>query len=146
MRILGIDHGERRIGLALSDPLGIIAGGLPTLAVTSEEQAVDEIRQLVRTREVEQIVVGLPRNMDGSIGPQAELAQAFAAKLEALGKPVHLVDERLTTERAQRTMKDAGFSHGKRRKHVDRMAAQFILQAWLDGRGRSDRKPASSDQ
>ena len=134
MRILGIDYGDRRIGLAVSDPLHLIAGGLETLTNTSEEQVLDYLRCLVVEREVSEIVVGLPRNMDGSLGPQAQKVMRFAEKLETLGKPVHLADERLTTERAQRVMTDAGLSWQKRRKKVDRMAAQFILQGHLDAR------------
>ncbi len=137
MRILGIDYGGRRIGLALSDPLDIIATGLPTIANCGEEEVIEELRRLVEERDVGEIVVGLPRNMDGSLGPQAEKTMAFAERLKALGRPVHLVDERLTTERANRTMIDAGFSRAERKKHADRMAAQFILQSWLDARSRT---------
>ena len=134
MRILGIDYGKKRIGLALSDPLEIIAGGLPTVTVASDEEAFAAVAKVVEERAVEEIVIGLPRNMDGSLGPQAEKTSAFADRVRTIGKPVHLVDERLTTERAHRTMLDHGFSRDKRKKHVDRMAAQFILQLWLDGR------------
>jgi len=134
VRVLGIDYGERRIGLALSDPLGIIAGGLPTLTVASDDEAFAAVAKVVEERGAEAIVIGLPRNMDGSIGPQAERTNAFAERLRTLGKPVYLVDERLTSARANRAMLDHGFSRNKRRKHIDRMAAQFILQTWLDAR------------
>ena len=136
MSVLAIDYGERRIGLAASDRLGLAAHGLPTIVNTSPEDVVVALRRIVEEREVEEIVVGLPLNMDGSEGPQAEKTRAFGETLKALGLPVHFIDERLTSERAERTMKEAGLSFAKRRKRVDRMAAQFILRAYLDGPGR----------
>jgi len=136
MRILGIDYGDRRIGLALSDALQLVAGGLETLTNSSREHVLDHLRRLVAEREVSEIVVGLPKNMNGSLGPQAEKTMQFAEELKILGRPVHLVDERLTTERAQRVMTDAGLSRQKRHKKVDRMAAQLILQAYLDARAK----------
>jgi len=134
MRILGIDYGDRRIGLAISDPMGIIAHGLPTLKNASEEQVLREIGAIIREREVEEIVLGLPRNMNDTLGPQAQKVMKFAEKLTPLGKPVHLADERLTSERARRVMDEAGFSFARQRRSVDRMAAQFILQTYLDAR------------
>lgn len=132
MRVLGIDYGERRIGLAVSDTLGLAAHGLPTLPNKSEEQVMDALRAIIEERGVEQVVVGLPRNMNGSLGRQAAIATRFAESLKPLGLPVHLVDERLTTEQAERVMTDAGLSRRKQRRNVDRMAAQFILQKFLD--------------
>lgn len=132
MRILGIDYGERRIGLAISDALGLIANGLPTLPHRSEEQVMGVLRQTITERGVEEIVVGLPRNMNGSLGSQATVVMRFAESLRSLGLPVHLSDERLTTERATRVMRDAGLSRERQRRNVDRMAAQFILQKFLD--------------
>ena len=132
LRVLGIDYGHRHIGLAISDALGLAAHGLPTLSNKSEQQVLDALRELVQARDVGHIVVGLPRNMDGSLGPQAEKVMSFAERLSALGRPVHFTDERLTTERAERVMKDAGLSRAKRRKKVDRLAATFILQLYLD--------------
>jgi len=132
LRILGIDYGERRIGLAISDELGIAAHGLPTLRNTAEADVLEALRRLIEERGVEEIVVGLPRNMDGSLGPQANQAMRFAETLKPLGRKVHLLDERLTTERARRTLSDAGISRDEQRRRVDRMAAQFILQAHLD--------------
>ncbi len=132
MRVLGIDYGNRRIGLAISDEIGLIAHGLPTLTHKAEAQVLAALRQLIEEHDIAEIVVGLPRNMDGSIGPQAEKAMAFAESLEALGLPVHLVDERLTTERAKRALEEAGLTSPKHRAKRDRMAAQFILQTFLD--------------
>jgi len=120
------------MGLAVSDALGIAAHGLKTLERKTLEQDFETIERIVEERGIEGVVLGLPRNMDGSLGPQAKRVQAFAEKLkERLGLPVHMVDERLTTERAQRTMLDAGLSLRRRRERVDRMAAQFILQQFL---------------
>ena len=119
----------------------MIAHGLPTLKNESEEQALTAIGALVREREVEAIALGLPRNMNDTLGPQAQKVMQFAEKLAAFGKPVHLVDERLTTERARRAMDEAGFSFAKQKRNVDRMAAQFILQLYLD----SSRSKAADD-
>ena len=132
MRILGIDHGNKRIGLAVSDALGMAAHGLPTLRHTSDQNTLAEIQQLVEEREIAEIVVGLPLNMDGSEGEQTEKVRAFAALLQQIGKPIHFLDERLTSERAHRTMSEAGLKRRKHKQHVDRMAAQFILQTYLD--------------
>ena len=131
--LLGIDYGGKRIGLAASDSLGIAAHGLPTLKCTTPEHDLETIREIVEQRAVAALVVGLPRNMDGSLGPQAVEAEAFGRKLaDDLGLPVHFVDERLTTQRAERTLAGAGMSRRKRKGRVDRMAAQFILQQYLD--------------
>ncbi len=134
MRILGIDYGSRRVGLAISDALGLAAHGLPTVENDSEEELLDALKRIVGEREVDEIVVGLPLNMDGSEGDQAERSRSFADSLRALGRPVHLVDERLSTERAHRVMKSAGVKHARRGRHADRLAAQFILQKYLDAR------------
>ena len=104
-RILGLDHGTKRIGLAVSDALGLAAHGLPTLSRAGMEVDLAAIAALVAEREIDEVVVGLPRNMDGSEGLQAKQARAFAARLrEALGLPVSFEDERLTSERAQRAL------------------------------------------
>lgn len=133
-RYLGIDYGDKRIGLALSDSLGLAAHGLPTLQKASLKETLDALRSIIAERELDEIVLGLPLNMDGSEGPQAGKVRAFAAAVRSLGKPVHFIDERLTTERAHRTMKQAGLSPRKRRQRADRLSAQFILQAFLDAR------------
>jgi len=132
MRTLGIDHGEKRIGLAVSDTLGIAAHGLPTLQNRSPQETLHAIRRIIAERNISEIVVGLPLNMNGSNGPQAQAATAFANSLKALGLPVHLVDERLTSERARRTLRESGLTRPKQRRLVDRVAAQFILQTHLD--------------
>ena len=138
MRILGIDYGGTRIGLATSDALGMMAHGLPTLRNTSDADVLKAIQAIIEEREVKEIVIGLPRNMNDTLGPQAEKTMQFGDKLKtAFGLPVHYVDERLTSERAKRLMVEAGYSFSKQRKNVDRIAAQFILQAYLDGQKRA---------
>jgi putative Holliday junction resolvase len=137
VRILGVDYGARRIGLAVTDEAGLMAHGLATIEVGSDEEALAAIRGIIAEREIGEIVVGLPRNMDGSLGPQAERALQFVELLRSLGLPVHTVDERLTSERARRTLREAGVKRSKHRRTVDRVAAQFILQHYLDARGKT---------
>jgi len=132
MRVLGIDYGKRRIGLAVSDPDGVIARGLPTLKNEGEAEALAAIRRLVEEHDAAEIVVGLPRNMDDSLGPQARETMRFAESLKLLGRKIHLVDERLTTAQARRAMAEAGLSRRRQQRHVDRAAAQLILQIFLD--------------
>ena len=140
MRVLGLDLGARRIGVAVSDPMGWTAQGLATIQRRSEQQAIDEIRRVVGELGVERIVVGLPRNMDGTIGPQARKVLTFAARLrETLGIPVDAWDERLTTVAARKSMTETRLSRARRKLTVDRIAAQLILQGFLD----SLRAPAS---
>jgi putative Holliday junction resolvase len=137
MRVLGIDYGDRRIGLAVSDPGRVIARGLPTLKNEGPAEVLAAIRRLVEEHEVAEIVVGLPRNMDDSLGPQAHKTVRFAEELKSLGRKVHLVDERLTTEQARRAMTEAGLSRGQQHRRVDRVAAQLILQIFLDSSRRT---------
>ena len=113
MRDLGIDHGDRRIGLAISDTLGMVAGGLPTITYKKEEDALAEIAKIVEERQVEKVVLGMPKNMDGSVGEQAQKVIDFAEKLKSLDIPIEFVDERLTSERANRVMIDAGMKWQK---------------------------------
>jgi putative Holliday junction resolvase len=133
MRILALDIGARRVGVAVSDPLGWTAQGLPTLARESDAQLIEAVRGLVRELGVERVVIGLPKNMNGTLGPQAKKALAFADALRAaLALPVETWDERLTTVAAERSMAEGGLSRRKRRGAVDRVAAQLILQGFLD--------------
>jgi putative Holliday junction resolvase len=141
MRVLGIDYGDRRIGLAVSDPGAVIARGLPTLKNEGETEVLAALRRLVEEQDIAEIVVGLPRNMDDSLGPQAHKAMRFAEGLKVLGRKVHLVDERLTTAQARRAMTDAGLARGQRHRRMDRVAAQIILQIFLD----SSRRPKPAD-
>ena len=133
-RILGIDLGDRWVGLALSDPLGLTAQPLGVIDLDKEE-LVERLGALVEAHGVAELVVGLPRNMDGSVGPKAEEALALADRLqEELELPVSTWDERLSTARAERALSQAEVSVPKRKKLVDAVAAQLILQAFLDSR------------
>jgi putative Holliday junction resolvase len=133
--ILAVDYGRRRIGLAVTDALRIAGQGLPTLVASGRSGAIREIAALVADREVAEVVVGLPLNMNGTRGPMAEEAQAFADALrEATGVRVVCWDERLTTESAKRALRQAG-GHRKRKKgQLDQMAATLMLNDYLQSR------------
>lgn len=132
-RILGLDVGDRRIGIAVSDPLGITAGGLETIQRVNMEQDVNKVVQIAQKLDVVQIVVGLPLNMDGSTGSQAEKVKSFGRKLtRASGVAVIYEDERLTTISAIRTLSIQGVKTGNKKDLVDRQAAAIILQKFLD--------------
>lgn len=132
-RIVGLDPGARRIGVAVSDGLGLTARGL---AVAEGEEDLGRILRRIDAEDgIEVIVVGLPRNMDGSIGPKAREAMAFAERLRArTGRPVELWDERLTTVEATRRLAERGVRGRRRSGKVDQAAAQIILQSYLDAR------------
>jgi putative Holliday junction resolvase len=131
-RVLGIDYGDVRVGVAVSDELGFMAHPLETIDVR-RSPAVARIRELAAARGVETIVVGLPRNMDGSHGPAADKAKKFAEELRAaLSCTVVTWDERLTTVSAQRSMQEAGRKAKDQKNVIDQAAAQVILQSWLD--------------
>lgn len=132
-RYLGVDLGTRRIGVALSDELGLTAQALPTLEPRTEDDAVDAIRALIDRHGVREVVVGLPKNMNGTLGPAAEKALAFARRLEESGDAkVTLWDERLTSRAAERLLIEADVRRAKRRRALDQMAAVLILQGFLD--------------
>lgn len=133
MRIMALDVGSKRIGVALSDPLRITAQGLQTFQRTTLEEDIKGLWELIDTHEVTQLVVGLPKNMDGSIGFKAEEVQQFVADLTAERTiDVIWVDERLTTVSAERVLLEADVSRAKRKKVIDKMAAVVILQSYLD--------------
>jgi len=130
-RILGIDHGDVRIGIAMSDETAFLASPLTT--IQNGKGAADEITALVIEHGVEKIVIGLPLNMDGSAGPATEKTRAFAAKLaKKTAVPIVENDERLTTVTAHHNLREAGLDGKQRRGVVDMAAAQIILQDWLD--------------
>jgi putative Holliday junction resolvase len=132
-RALGIDHGEARLGLAISDELGMLAHPLETLAMKEIADPAARIAAIVAREKVTAIVLGLPRHMDGSYGPAAEKVRAFAEKLRAAcACEVKLWDERLTTVAAQRSLHEAGRNTKQSRAVIDQVAAQLILQSWLD--------------
>jgi putative holliday junction resolvase len=140
-RVLAIDWGTVRLGLAASDPLGISAQGLESLRRTTEIDDLEAIRHHVERLEVSDVVVGLPRNMDGSLGESAVTAQRFADRLrDYLHLPVHLWDERLTSLAAERVLVDAGVRRKARRGLVDQVAATMILQGFLDRQSAARRR------
>jgi len=132
-RILALDLGKKRIGLALSDPLGITAQGLPTLERTNIRQDLGALAELVEKNEVTLLLVGHPLHMSGREGRQAEYARDFAEKLaQRTGVEARLWDERLTTVEAQRVLKESGISIEKRARAVDKLAAMILLESYLD--------------
>lgn len=135
MRTLGVDLGRVRIGLAVADDLLATARALTTITRTAEARDLAAIVAVARDYEVTRAVLGLPLNMDGSEGPAARLARAFAPRLEAaLGVPVELVDERLSSFEAESRLRERGISSRDMRGKVDAEAAAVILEAWLAGR------------
>lgn len=129
--------GARRIGIAISDPLGITAQGLETLHRKNKKHDLHHFYKLIREYDVKEIVVGLPLRMSGQEGIQAEKIQLFAEDLRKQFKlPVHLWDERLTSAEANRLLRETDMSIEKRGQAVDRMAAILILQGWMESRSR----------
>lgn len=131
-RLMGLDVGEKTIGIAISDPLGITAQGLETLKRYSKKADLARLRDLVDEYGVEKIIVGLPLNMDGTIGPAASKIEQFSIELgKKLGVPVQTWDERLSTAAAERALLQADLSRGKRKKIIDKLAAVLILESYL---------------
>lgn len=133
MRILALDHGTVRIGAAISDELGMLAHPLEFLPAEPLNAFLDRLKQLIREREVALILVGLPRNMDGSLGPAAQKVEAFVHLLrETIAIPVRTWDERLTSLQAHRMLAESGIRERERRGKVDSSAAAILLQSYLD--------------
>lgn len=134
-RILGLDVGSRTIGLAVSDPLGITAQGLPTLRRRNKRYDFEQLQTTIRKYGVTELVVGYPLRMSGDLGTQAEKMQLFAEELrKKFGLPVHLWDERLTSAEANRVLRESEMSIRRRGEVVDQMAAVLILQSWMEAR------------
>jgi putative holliday junction resolvase len=132
-RVLGLDVGARRIGVAVSDPLGITAQGLETLLRRNKKHDFEHLRKVIREYKVKEIVVGLPLRMSGAEGIQSDKMNVFAEELRRRFRiPVHLFDERLTSAEANRLLRETDLSIEKRGKAVDRMAAILILQGWME--------------
>jgi putative Holliday junction resolvase len=132
MRILAVDWGERRIGLALSDPRGVIATGLPTLVVRGPKEALEQVARVAAEREAERIVVGLPLLLSGQRGTAAHAAERFAAALaERTALRVDTYDERLTSALSQRRLHERGVKTGRARGRVDEGAAVALLESYL---------------
>ncbi|WNZ60556.1 Holliday junction resolvase RuvX [Myxococcus sp. MxC21-1] len=133
MRTMGLDLGTKTIGVAVSDGLGLTAQGVTTVRRTSLKADLAALATVANENEVTHVVLGLPLNMDGSEGPRAEASRKFADTLaQSLGVTVELWDERLSTVAATRTLLEADVSRARRREVIDQVAAQFILQGWLD--------------
>lgn len=133
MRILGLDVGDRTIGVAVSDPLGLTAQGITTIKRRKLEDDINEIIKICKEYNVEKIISGLPKNMNGTIGPQGEKVMAFCEELKKhIDKEIKFWDERLTTVAAHKVMLEADLSRSKRKKIVDKIAAIYILQGYLD--------------
>jgi len=134
MRILALDHGSKRIGVAVSDETKTIAQPQEYIPAEPFADFLARLRQLVREKEIDLILVGLPRNMDGSYGPAAQKVQAFVAVLKtAITVPIKLWDERLTSSQANKILIQGGVRRDKRKEKVDKMAAAILLQSYLDG-------------
>jgi len=132
-RVLGVDPGSKRVGIAISDPSATIAQALLTIPAEPSTSLAARIADIARDREVGSIIVGLPRRLDGTHGPEAKAASRLATELRALSKlPVELVDERLTTAAAERAMISSGTRRRERRQDIDRVAATMLLQSHLD--------------
>jgi putative holliday junction resolvase len=132
-RILALDFGSKKIGLAVSDELGLTAQGLPTLRRSNKRNDLDHLRRVIRQYGVSEFVLGLPLRMSGSEGAQAEKVQAFAEELRRKFKlPVHLFDERLTSVEANRVLRETDMSIRRRAEVVDQLAAVLILQSFLE--------------
>ncbi len=136
MRVMGLDYGSKTVGVAISDPLGITAQGIETIERKEENKlrkTLARIEELVKEYEVGKIVLGFPKNMNNTIGERAEKSLELKAMLERrIGIPVIMWDERLTTVEAERTLIESNVRRENRKKYVDRIAAVFILQGYLD--------------
>jgi putative Holliday junction resolvase len=144
-RILAIDFGERRIGLAVSDPLGITAQGLPTIDTRKSRNVFAEILSIIEDKQVARIVVGMPMNMNGSIGAKGEEVGKFVRELtQRTGISVETWDERLTTVQSLRSMKEMGVKQ-KKKGTADRISATLILQGYLDRHSQS-RNDSATDE
>ena len=132
-RALGIDHGDARIGLAISDDLGMLAHPLETISVKETPDFIGRIATIMQREKISTVILGMPRNMDGSYGPASEKVKVFAEKLRTeTDCTIKFWDERLTTVAAQKSLHDAGKNTKQSRKIIDQVAAQLILQGWLD--------------
>ena len=133
MRILGLDVGQKTIGVAISDPLGFTAQGITTIRREKKSKDIEEIKKICDEYKVETIVIGLPKNMNNSIGFAGEKIMEFSEMIkEEIDIKIEFWDERLTTVAAHRAMLEADLSRGKRKKIVDKIAATYILQEYLD--------------
>lgn len=139
MRILGLDYGEARIGVAVSDALGILATPLDTISERDRERQLDKVAKVAEAQGAGLLVFGLPKRMDGSRGHRADYTEAFAKELsERTGLPYKMWDERLSSAEAHRLLEEGGVSGKNRKTKVDKIAAVIILQGYLDAHGASN--------
>lgn len=135
MRIMGLDVGDKTIGIAVSDALGWTAQGVETIRRTNIKEDLKRLEELVKEKEVHKMIVGLPKNMNGTLGPQGEKVLEFVEKLKKRFNTLEIIlwDERLTTVAAERTLISADVRREKRKQVIDMVAATYILQGYLDG-------------
>ncbi|MDR7870043.1 MAG: Holliday junction resolvase RuvX [Tissierellaceae bacterium] len=132
-RVMGLDVGDKTIGVALSDPLGITAQGITTIIRESNKKDYEAIEELINEYSLKKVVVGLPKNMNNTIGPQSEKVIKFAEKIKNKFKvEVIYIDERMTTMSAERILIEGNVRRENRKKYIDKVAATYILQAYLD--------------
>ena len=135
MRIMALDHGTRRIGVAVSDETKTIATPMEFIPAESMGQVVERLQQILREKEIELILIGMPRNMDGSYGPATEKVKEFIAALQPhITTPIKTWDERLTSVMANRALLQGNVRRDQRKQKVDKMAAAILLQSYLDSR------------
>jgi len=145
-RIMAIDFGLRRVGIAVSDPLGLLAHDRQPLHYQSMQSLLQQLCAIVQAEEIETIIVGLPLRMDGSEGEMVEVVRRFTARLsEKVAAPVVLWDERFTSVQAERLLTERGIKFSRRKGEVDRLAAVFILQSYLDSLTRQKTLEKNSD-
>lgn len=133
---MGLDVGDKTVGVAISDLLQMTAQGLETVRRESNKQTYEDLKKIIDEYEINKVVVGLPKNMDGSIGPQSEKVMKFASKLKnKYDIDLIYIDERLTTVSAERTLIEGDVSRANRKKLIDQVAASYILQFYLDSNG-----------
>lgn len=141
MRILALDVGEKNIGLAISDKLGWTAQGLPTLRRQTKDKDINFIVDLAKEQGISEVIVGMPINLDGTLGKKAQEVASFMEDLKKdLALPIKAWDERLTSVQAERVMLEANLSRKKRKQNVDRLAAQLILQSYLTSKSEDVRE------
>lgn len=138
-RILGIDYGDVRVGLAISDELGMIAQGIDNLIINgSQKKFIAGIKKLKQQYEFEEVVIGYPKNMDGTLSQKAKRIDTLIPELESLKLKVHKWDERLTTVAAYQTMKELKISQKKKKIYADKLAATYILEGYLTQKSREN--------
>ncbi|MEG1705699.1 MAG: Holliday junction resolvase RuvX [Clostridia bacterium] len=132
-RILGIDYGDVRVGLAMSDPLGYTAQGMDTLVINgSYKLFISSISNIIKENDVSDVVIGYPRNMDGTLSKKTDKIDSLIPKIEKLGVTVHKIDERLTTVSSYNTMRELGISQKSKNKYADKLSATYILEGYLN--------------